>query len=164
MNRPLFFVAPVENRDTRAAYALHHRGISLKPPHELLVDYIRWRKQQLSTGGGVIPADAASREKEADFLRAIVKAISGRAEAARRQLESAADRLPGENLLADDIDALMRGLLIPSERTTVWLHEFAQRLHREIIDAKVHIHGEWQTLGVGEYESVRWVAIIEEAL
>jgi hypothetical protein len=164
MNRPLFFSAPTDNWDTRAAYAIHHRGISLKPPHELLVDYIRWRKQMLFAAGGVMPSDAALREKEADFIRAIVRVVAARAEAAHQQLEDAAEQLPGENLLADDMDGFMRGLLIPTERTTEWLREFAQRLHREIIDAKVDLNGEWQTMGVGEYESARWVRIIEETL
>lgn len=164
MNRPLFFGAPIDSRDTRAAYAIHHRGISLKPPHELLVDYIRWRKQMLSAAGGVMPADAASRETEADFIREVVKVIAARAEAAHQQLEDAAELLPGENLLADNIDGLMRGLLTPSERTMDWKREFAQRLHREIIDTKVNVNGEWQTMGVGEYESARWVSLIEEAL
>lgn len=164
MNRPLFFAAPAESRDTRAAYAIHYRGISLRPPHELLVDYIRWRKNRLSAAGGVIPSDAASREKEADFIREIVKVIIARAESARQQLETAGDQLPGGNLLADDMDGIMRRLLIPTERTTEWLHEFAQRLHREIIDAKVQVNGEWQAMGVGEYETARWVSIIEEAL
>jgi hypothetical protein len=164
MNRPLFFAAPAENQDTRAAYAIYYRGISLKPPHELLVNYIRWRKQMQSAAGGVMPSDSALREKEADFIREILKVITARAEAARQQLEAAADQLPGGNLLADDLGGLMRGLLMPTERTTEWLHEFAQRLHREILDAKVHVFGEWQTMGVGEYESARWVSIIEEAL
>lgn len=164
MNRPLFFAAPTENLDTRAAYAIHHRGISLKPPHELLVDYIRWRKQMLSAAGSLMPSDTALRGKEADFIREIVKTIAVRAEAARQQLVAAADQLPSEDLLADDVDGLMRGLLIPTERTSEWLREFAQRLHREILDAKVHVNGEWQTINVGEYESTRWVTIIEEAL
>lgn len=164
MNRPLFFGAPAENRDARAAYAIHHRGISLKPPRELLVDYIRWRKKILSTTGGDMLADVVSREKEADFIRETVEVIAARAESARQQLEAATDQLPGENLLANDMDGLMRGLLIPSERTTDWKREFAQRLHREIIDTKVHVNGEWQTMGVGEYESARWVSLIEEAL
>ncbi|MDP1606303.1 MAG: hypothetical protein Q8L93_06640 [Rhodocyclaceae bacterium] len=164
MSRPLFFAAPADNRDTRAAYAIHHRGISLKPPHELLVGYVRWRKQILSVAGGAMPSDAASREKEADFIREIVTIIVARAESASQQLEAAADQLPGENLLASDMDGLMRGLITPSERTTDWKRELAQRLHREIIDAKVHVNGEWQTMGVGEYESARWVSLIEEAL
>ncbi len=164
MNRPLFFIAPTENRDARAAYAIHHRGISLRPPSELLVDYIRWRKQVLSTAGGVMPSDAALREKEADFIREVVRVIAARAGAAHQHLEDSAEQLPGENLLADDIDGFMRGLLIPNERTVEWLREFAQRLHREIIDAKVHMDGEKQTINVGEYESARWVNIIEEAL
>ena len=164
MNRPLFFASPSENRDIRVAYAVHHKGISIKPPHELLVDYIRWRKQLLSAAGAVMPSDTALREKEADFIRGIVRVIAARAKAAHQQLEDAAEQLPGENLLTDDMDGLMRGLLIPTERTVEWLREFAQRLHREIIDAKVHIDGEKQTINVGEYESARWVNIIEEAL
>jgi hypothetical protein len=164
MNRPLFFAAPAENRDTRAAYAIYHRGVSLKPPHELLVDYILWRKKILSTTGGLMPSDAALREKEANFIREIVQIIAARAKAAHQQLKYAAELLPGENLLADDMDGLMRGLLIPSVRTTDWKREFAQRLHREIIDAKVYVTEKWQTIGVGEYESARWVSIIEESL
>lgn len=164
MNRPLFFTAPGENKDTRAAYAIHHRGVSLKPPHELLVGYARWRKQMLAVTGGVMPSNVASREKEADFVREIVRAIAARALEARQQLEDSEEQLPGENLLADDMNDLMRGLLISTERTTEWLREFAQRLHREIIDTKVYVNGEWQTMGIGEYESERWVSIIEEAL
>lgn len=164
MNRPLFFPAPTDSRDTRAAYAIHHRGVSIKPPHELLVDYILWRKQMMTASGGVMPSDAALREKESDFIRGIVRAICTRAEAALQQLEDATEQLPGENLLADDMDDLMRGLLIPIERTTGWRHEFAQRLHREILDAKVHVNGEWRPINIGEYESARWVSIIEESL
>lgn len=164
MNRPLFFIAPADSRDARAAYAIHYRGISLKPPHELLVGYIRWRKQMLSAAGGAMPSDAVLREKEADFIRKIVKVIVARAESARHQLEATADQLPGENLLADDMDGLMRGLLISGERTTDWKREFAQRLHREIIDSNIYLYGEKQPMGIGEYESVRWVTIIEEAL
>ena len=111
-----------------------------------------------------MPSDVVSREKEADFVREIVRVIAARALEARQQLEDSVEQLPGENLLADDINGLMRGLLISTERTTEWLREFAQRLHREIIDAKVYVNGEWQAIGVGEYESERWVRIIEEAL
>lgn len=164
MNRPLYFAAPRADQDTRAAYAIHHRGVSLRPPHELLVAYARWRKQMLAAAGGVMPSDVVSREKEADFVREIVRVIAARALEARQQLEDSVEQLPGENLLADDINGLMRGLLISTERTTEWLREFAQRLHREIIDAKVYVNGEWQAIGVGEYESERWVRIIEEAL
>ncbi len=164
MHRPLFFAAPGENQDTRAAYAIHHRGISLKPPHELLVAYVRWRQQMLASAGGVMPSDAASRQKEADFVREIVRVIAARAQAAYQQLKDSVEQLPGENLLADDINGLMRGLLVSTERTTDWRREFAQRLHREIIDAKVYLNGEWQTMGVGQYESERWVRLIEEAL
>lgn len=164
MNRPLFFSAPHDVTRTRAAHAIHHRGISLKPPHQLLENYIRWRRKVMSGAGGVMPSDVVSRDKEADFIYEIVKVISARAQVARQQLEDAVELLPGANLLADDMEYLMRGLLVPTERSMEWLREFSQRLHREILDAKVNINGEWQNLGIGEYESVRWISIIEEAL
>ena len=164
MSRPLFFAAPTEKHDLRAAYALHHRGIDLAPPAALLKDYIRWRNQLLAVGGGDLPSDAATRKKEADFIRAVVAAIDERAAAARRQLENAVDDLPGQTLLAEDVDGLMHGLLAPSERTTAWKHDFAQKLHRRILDTAVKINGDEQTIAVGEYESARWVRIIEEAL
>ena len=118
----------------------------------------------MSGAGGVMPSDVVSRDKEADFIYEIVKVISARAQVARQQLEDAVELLPGANLLADDMEYLMRGLLVPTERSMEWLREFSQRLHREILDAKVNINGEWQNLGIGEYESVRWISIIEEAL
>ena len=164
MSRPLFFDAPTEKHDLRAAYALHHRGIDLTPPAALLKDYIRWRKQLLAAGGNDLPSDAAARKKEADFIRAVVAAIDERAATARRQLEYAVYDLPELKLLAEDVDGLMHGLLVPSERTTAWKHDFAQKLHRRILGTKVKINGDEQTIGVGEYESARWVMIIEETL
>lgn len=164
MSRPLFFAAPTEKQSLRAAYALHHRGIDLTPPAALLKDYIRWRKRLLAAGGNDLPSDAATRKQEADFIRAVVASIDERAAAARRQLENAVDDLPGQKLLGEDVDALMRGLLVPNERTTAWKHDFAQALHRRILDTAVKINGDEQTIAVGEYESARWVAIIKEAL
>ena len=164
MSRPLFLAAPTEKQDVRAAYALHYRGIDLTPPAALLKDYIRWRKRLLVTGGGDLPSDAATRKKEADFVRAVVAAIDERAAAARRQLENAVDDLPGQKLLAEEVDGLMPGLLVPSERNTAWKHDFAQTLHRRILDTAVKINGDKQTIAVGEYESARWVAIIEETI
>lgn len=164
MRRPLFFAAPTEKHDLRVAYALHHRGIDLTPPSALLKDYIRWRNWMLAAGGGDVLSDAAKREKEADFIRAVIAAIEERAAAARRQLESAVDELPGQKLLADGVNGLMRALILPGERTTAWKQDFAQELHRRILDTKVKINGVAQTIGVGEYESARWLSIIEEAL
>ncbi len=164
MNRPLFFDAPTESKDIRAAHAFHHKGISLSPPQALLDGYIRWRKKMLRAGGGAMPSDDVLREKEDGVIRDIVRVIVGRAESAGHQLEAAMDTLPGRHLVAEDMDRLMRGLLIPSERTTAWVQEFAQRMHREILDARVYVDGEQQTINVGEYESARWVKIIEEAL
>lgn len=164
MNRPLFFAAPTEKPDLRAAYALHHRGIDLTPPAALLKDYIRWRHRLLAAGGGDLPSDAANRKNEADFIRAVVAAIDERAAAARRQLENAVDDLPEQALLAEDVDGLMHGLLVPATRTTAWKHGFAQQLHRRMLDTEVNINGDRQTITVGEYESARWVTIIEEAL
>lgn len=167
MNRPLFFTAPTDKYSMRTAYALHHRGISLAPPKALLKDYIRWRKRLLSVGGGGLPSDAATRKKEVDFIRAVVAAIDERAATARRLLEDAMDDLPGQKLLADDVDdadGLMHGLIFPAARTTAWKHDFAQKLHRRILDTAVKINGDEQTIGVGEFETARWVAIIEEAL
>lgn len=164
MSRPLFFRAPSENPELRAAYAIHHRGIPLAPPSALLKGYIRWRKPLLKAGGDTLPATLETREQEADFLRAVVSAIEERAAAARNQLERFSDELPGQKPLADGADALMHGLLHPLERSSAWKRDFAQRLHRAILDTVVEIDGEKQTIGVGEYESVHWISIIEEAL
>lgn len=164
MSRPLFFQAPTESKHIRTAYALHYKGISLRPPQALLEGYIRWRKGVQGAEGNAMPSGAVLRQEEGDFVREIVKVVVDRAEDARQRLKAAGDFLPGEHLVADDMDWIMRGLLIPSERTMEWVHKFAQRMHRQILDAKVWIKGERQTINIGEYEAARWVKIIEEAL
>ena len=164
MSRPLFFQAPTESKHIRTAFALHYKGISLRPPQALLEGYIRWRHKMRKAAGEIMPTDAVLLEKEGNFVHEIVKVVIDRAENARQRLESAGDLLPGEHLVADDMDWIMRGLLIPNERTMAWVHEFAQRMHRQILNAKVWVNGERQTIKIGEYESTRWVKIIEEAL
>ena len=164
MNRPLFFSAPHEDVSSRIAFALHFRGISLKLPYQLVVDHMNWRQKMMSMTGGEMPSDAKSRNKEIQFITEVVRVLLNRADNARQQLEEQKEKLLGNNLLSNQVDEVIRGLIIPSERTIKWIQDFAERLHREIIDTKVYIHGEYQTLGVGEYESVRWIKIIEDAL
>lgn len=164
MQRPLWFNAPVENREIRKAFAIHYRGISLAIPNETLAEFHKWRQSLLAKHLDKMPSDQNIREKEKEYLLQMTGAVIDRAAIATSMLRKYLDRLPDGELTSESLDPLMRGLLDLGLRDLDWKRDFAKALHLKIIDSKVWAGGQLKVLNISEDDSDRWISIIEEAL
>lgn len=128
MQTVLTFTAPTEDRATRAAFAIHFKGVSPIPPRRLMMLWRDWRKQAIVKNGGQLPTDMEARQAEQTLLENIARAILRQGEKARRRLEAHSDIL-GDALLSDELqDELLRGLIDPAERGKDWPRLFGEQV------------------------------------
>jgi hypothetical protein len=164
MTRPLWFDAPTEDMGIRKAMAMHFRGISLRVPAPILAEFNSWRQALLRAHHGAMPSDLELRSAEVAFLRRMVDAVLERGAQASALLDRYVERLPGATKTAQTLAPLKRGLLDSSLRNRDWKREFATKMQIEIIESKVFVNGAWQSQGIGQLESQRWIGIIEDML
>lgn len=136
MQHPLVFFAPTENRQLRAALALHFRGIAIRLPYPLLYEFRVWCANCRRCNSGLIPTNMHTRNEEIEHIRVIAKAVLDQGAAARQHLLAHRDVLPagGTPLVSVEADPVDRGLLDPELRDKDWPRIFAARLASLIAD------------------------------
>lgn len=129
MGNPLVFSAPKENPETRRAYSIHFRGVSLKPSQPVLDKFYKWRKHTMSLDAQdreVIASNIRVRKAESAVLRRMVHDLASRIENARNCLQEAGLD-PSSHL-----DPLVRGALSPEVRDQEWIRGTAEVIARAI--------------------------------
>jgi hypothetical protein len=164
IQRPLWFTAPTEDLKMRAAYAIHHNGISLSAPVQLLLEYDAWLRAEKSKGDGEIKNNLYRREREDEFIGSIAKAVTRRAENAFAAGAAVKASLPDEEITSSTQPRDMRALIDPSCRYPGWKREIARKIFLAILEQKMYFPGGARTLGIGEDTAARWIGIFEEAL
>lgn len=133
MQTVLVFGAPRENQGLRAAYRLHHSGIRIGLPHAAMQAWCRWRDKAKAGNDGKIPTDMRSREAERDLLQNVTQAVLQSGREALALLESQREQLPNGQLLSAGFeDAVIRGLIDPTERDKDWPRQFGVRVAEAI--------------------------------
>ena len=162
MQRPLVFLGPTEDKDLRAAYAIHFRGHlrdgRLAPYQETLA-FARWRHDLTKGNLHKMPTDMGIRQTEADHIRAIAAAASNAACAARDMLQRHAEILDG--LTSEDLEPFLRQLIDPALRDRDFKKTFAWNLIRSIERFKFKVgQGEHVVGGDGDLASL--ISVAEE--
>lgn len=136
MQRPLIFFAPTENRQLKAALALHFQGVRIRLPRPLLRSFRDWRADCRRRNGGQIPTNMSTREEEITHIRQIAEAVLAMGDAARENLLVCRDALPsgGNPLVSSEASHISRGLVDPGLRDKEWREAFALQLARMIAD------------------------------
>lgn len=136
MQRPLVCFAPTEDRQVKAALALHFQGLAIRLPREPMHAFRAWSTACRARNGGRIATDMRTRDEEIEHVRAITRAVLAQGEQARRRLLDHRDMLPagGTPLVSAGADAVARGLIAPELRERHWPRAFAERLARLIVD------------------------------
>jgi hypothetical protein len=161
--RPLFFSAPREDRELRAALALHHRGYALLPSRQRVQAYAEWRAALILRHGGVMPSDAFTRDHEAAFLTDYTRLVGSRADdaAARIRRHVIED---GEPLFAESVPKDVAALADAEARYPGWTRDLASRMVRALLATPVHFEDYRGPLQVDADRARRWVGLLEEAM
>ncbi len=165
MRNPLLFFAPGENFLERRVLAIHYRGISLGLPRRLLDGYRQWRERQLRSHDGVMLSTMDIRQREAELVGDIARAVKRRGQRARELLESNRGLLPvvpdAISLLSPELkDTVVRSLIEPDVQEATWAYECGRRLARTI-EAELRTRWEMPLQGSAVEQIARW---IEEAI
>lgn len=136
MQRPLVFFAPHEDREIKAALALHFQGAPIRLPRVLLRGFRDWSQACRSRNEGKIPTDMHTRDEEIEHVRQMVQAVLDQGEEARQRLLAHLDVLPsgGVPLISAEANPVARGLVDPDLRDKDWPRAFAEVLARHIAD------------------------------
>jgi hypothetical protein len=161
LQRPLWFSAPEENLDLRQALAIHYQGISLQVSSLTLVEYDAWRRVSMYSHGNMITRSTKNIETEVTYLRKMVDTLVQRARQAHQLLEKHLDDLPNGEMLANLVPPDVRAFIDERQRYAGWNRVLAKRIHGGLLEKKFEVDGISRTIGLGEQESDRWVAIIE---
>ncbi|MDD2761475.1 MAG: hypothetical protein PHH11_14440 [Methylomonas sp.] len=122
------FSAPTEDPAFRAAWAIHHRGITIRLPYRAMLAWKTWREQTAAQHGGQIPTDMRHRDRERQLVLEVAQGVLTQGRKALRLLEKQHDSL-GEQYLSDALtDTVIRGLIDPSQRDKTWPGNFAERI------------------------------------
>ena len=120
----------------RAAFAIHHKGIDIRPRADLAQAYGRWLAALAKRNGGQIRRSARRMDAETQHLREMVEDIL------RRGRRAAAMLRP---LLGKEIDAMtaksvpleVRGVIDPSLRDQAWGEAFVKAFTRDLVSVRV---------------------------
>jgi hypothetical protein len=161
--RPLFFSAPREDRELRAALALYHRGYSVLPSRPRVQAYAEWRAALILRHGGVMPSDAVARDHEAAFLADYGRLLVSRADDAATRIRRHVIE-DGEPLFADSVPKDVAALADADARYPGWARDLASRMVRVLLATPVHFEGYRGPLQVDADRARRWLGVLEEAL
>lgn len=119
--------------ELRAAFAFHHRGVSLAPSPRLIREYGRWLQalRQADSGGSGLARSWVRMDREADFVRQIVDNILQRGERARIAIEPFVGTVFAA-LCAESMPEVVRGVIDVSRRDTAWRDAFAEAVAQGI--------------------------------
>ncbi len=165
MRNPLLFSAPREDPLARRVLSVHHKGIALGLPRKAFDAYRLWRERQLRDHDGAMPSTMAIRQREAELIGDIARAVQRRGQRARELLDSNR-RLLGvapdaDSLLSPELeDALVRGLIEPDSRDAAWADRLGRQLARAI-ETELRTRCDMPLAGSAVEQIARW---IEEAI
>lgn len=159
LQEPFVFSAPQEHPRVRRAFAIHHRGLSMRLPPAQMTAYREWRERKQAKGG--ITSDIHNRRQEARLVADIVHALLRRGRRAQSILDENRAILTAEDdstrLIADDVDPVPAGLADRGSRTTDWPRQFAEMTARHIVN---YVFRDGRTLGLAESavrELAHWI-------
>ncbi|MEO7232236.1 MAG: hypothetical protein ABIW96_06035, partial [Polaromonas sp.] len=92
MQQPMYMRAPQAIGDIRQALAIHHKGVQLKVPFDLVRKYADFLED--NTQDGVRQTGMESREEEKTILSQFVLSVSGQADEIKGLLDLHLDALP----------------------------------------------------------------------
>ncbi len=117
----------------RAAFAFHHRGVSLAPSPRLVREYGRWLQalRQTDPAESVLSRSRPRMEREASFVQEIVDNILQRGYRARVAIEPFVGTVFSA-LCAESVPELVRGVIDVSRRDGPWRSAFAETVAQGI--------------------------------
>lgn len=147
----------------RAAFAFHHRGISLAPSPRLVREYGRWLQalRQADSAGSVLSRSWPRMDREADFVQQIVDNILQRGERARVVIEPFVGTVFAA-LCSESVPAVVRGVIDLAGRDGPWREAFAETVAQGI--AAVQDNAGMRLAGISGASASSLKAYIAEVL
>ncbi|OIQ88354.1 hypothetical protein GALL_297520 [mine drainage metagenome] len=147
----------------RAAFAFHHRGVSLAPSPQLVRESGRWLQalRQADSAGSVLSRSGPRMEREADIVHQIVDNILQRGERARVAIEPFVGTVFAA-LCAESLPEVVRGVIDLSRRDAAWRDAFAETVAQGI--AAVKDNDGMRLAGISGASASSLKAYIAEAL
>lgn len=162
MGEPLVFFGPTEDKDVRAAYAIHFSGHlrdgRLAPKRETLA-FALWRHAQTLGNTRAMPTGMEIRKTEAQHIRAIAAAAVAEARNAHDLLRMHQEMLEG--LTTEDLDPFLRALIDPALRNRDFKKTFSQKLIKSIERFEFEV-GKGRHVVGGDGDLASLVAVVEE--
>lgn len=125
--------------DLRRAFALYYRGVSLRPPRDLLENYGLFLRglqaQDKKRGLSLLRRTDPRLDRESDHMAGIVQVILDRGNEAHALIAPYVDTVL-DGFASPDLPLIQQGLLDPSRRDEPWKEAMAKGLARQIGDAK----------------------------
>lgn len=139
MQRGYRFGVPAEaDPDLRQAFALYHRGVSLRPPRDLLENYgrfLRGLQAQDKKQGLSLQRTDSRLDRESDHMAGIVRVILNRGNEAHAQIAPYVGTVL-ESFASPDLPLVQQGLLDPAQRDEDWKTAIAKDLAHQIAATK----------------------------
>lgn len=152
MQRPLFVPGPQTKQSARSAFAIYYKGIELRAPVDLLLQYESMRKPIIEGSDG--GTDLQSRLNEEAWTREIASRMASQGAAAFETLRSFVELLPREELregpdfpegielVSRSVSAPIRGLIDSRLREKDWSRSIAIAVMKCLMAAKRNVQGE----------------------
>lgn len=157
MQKPLFFMPPVEDMDMKRLFSIFHNGIEYVS-NKRIEEYLDWRDQQSRV-------DDKYRTTEEGMIQALVNVALHRGRQAHEFLLENQEKL-GDSLLSNEVGLVGRGVILTKERDAAWRNAFAFELAEKITkySRKRVINGRQESVdsGIGSDEKMRLVSLISK--
>lgn len=124
LKKPLFFSAPEEDMNIRAALAIYYKGFSYVPV-QLVEQYLDWYDENCQPN---IAKTMQQKLDEQSHLIEIVKACFKESNAIFLYLNLHKESLPNQSLISEDLDDIYQGLIYEKLRNTDWFINFGNSL------------------------------------
>lgn len=164
MQQAYCFAVPLERAaELRTAIALHHRGISTRPPKTLLEAYGQFlaalRNQDKKHNQSLQRTDRRLN-KEYQHIQKMVSMILARGNKAREKIAPHIGAALND-YASTDLPLVQQGLLNPARRDDAWKAAFSADLAQQIANAS---HGDTLIVGISQRSAESLEALIMEAL
>jgi hypothetical protein len=152
MQRPLFVPGPAGEQSARVAFAIYYKGVELKAPRDLLLQYEAQRTPIIEGRDG--GTDLQSRLSEEEWTKAVASWILAQGASAFETLSTHADLLPREaqlestaaadefELVSRSVPAAIRGLIDARLKERDWPRSIAKAVMTCLLAERRTVQGE----------------------
>ena len=131
LRRVPVFPGPRADGKIRAAYGVHHRGLTLRMPELVLLEFVQWTYEQQRKNEGIVPINAEAKEELDIFAARIVDYVLLAARRSQLILKSHKDKLPNTSqtadlTVADSVIPEIAGLIDREYRSSSWRPDTAK--------------------------------------